>query len=130
MASVLIGGSKLSRPARANVLGVGVSAVNLESAEAAVVQALEQKTKGYVCVTGVHGVSEAQADPAFRQILNRAFLNTPDGMPMVWMGRLQGFRDMRRVYGPDLMLRICAMSPGPGLYPFFLWRRARRGRGP
>jgi len=94
-----------------NVLGVGVSALNLDSAVAAVSQALEAGLRGYICVTGVHGVSEAQQDPAFRAILNHSLLTTPDGMPMVWMGRAQGFRSMGRVYGPDLMLRICALSP-------------------
>ena len=95
---------------RANVLGVGVSALNLDGAVAAVARALEQKIRGYVCVTGVHGVSEAQTDPEFRSILNRSFLTTPDGMPTVWMGRWQGFRDMDRVYGPDLMLRLCELT--------------------
>jgi len=103
---------------RANVLGVGLSAINLDSAVGAVAQALERKTKGYVCVTGVHGVSEAQKDPAFRAILNRSFLNTPDGMPMVWMGRLQGFRQMGRVYGPDLMLRVCDWTRSRGFTHF------------
>lgn len=110
---------KLERPARANVLGVGVSALNLDSAARAITQALEQKAKGYICVTGVHGVSEAQGNSAFRKILNEAFLNTPDGMPMVWMGRLQGFREMRRVYGPDLMLRVCELSVMRGFSHFF-----------
>ena len=110
---------KLTRPARANVLGVGVSALNLDSAAAAITQALENNAKGYVCVTGVHGVTEAQGDPKFRRILNEAFLNTPDGMPMVWMGRLQGFRDMRRVYGPDVMLRVCELSVARGFTHFF-----------
>jgi N-acetylglucosaminyldiphosphoundecaprenol N-acetyl-beta-D-mannosaminyltransferase len=104
---------------RANVLGVGVSALNLDSAVARVLEALRARTKGYVCVTGVHGVSEARRDPAFRRVLNSAFLNTPDGMPMVWMGRLQGFRDIGRVYGPDLMLRVCEASVTPGLKHFF-----------
>ena len=99
---------------RANVLGVGVSALNLDLAVSAVAQAIEQRTKGYVCVTGVHGVSEAQHDPAFRAILNQAFLNTPDGMPMVWMGRGQGFDAMSRVYGPDLMLRVCEFGQAQG----------------
>ena len=106
------------RPPRVNVLGVGVSALNLDSAVTFVAEALERKAKGYVCVTGVHGVSEAQNDPAFRRILNGAFLNTPDGMPMVWMGRLQGFRQMSRVYGPDLMLRVCEMSQETGFTHF------------
>jgi N-acetylglucosaminyldiphosphoundecaprenol N-acetyl-beta-D-mannosaminyltransferase len=95
---------------RANVLGVGLSALNPDLALKAVARALEQKTKGYVCVTGVHGVMEAQHDETLHGILNRAFLNTPDGMPMVWVGRRQGFRAMDRVYGPDLMLWVCEFT--------------------
>jgi len=104
---------------RVNVLGVGVSALNLDSASDFLIRAAQSKRKGYVCVTGVHGVSEAQNDPAFRQILNSSLLNTPDGMPMVWMGRLQGQHHMDRVYGPDLMLRLCELSVSTGLKHFF-----------
>src|SRR5580765_2473284 len=98
--------SSAEAPARAHVLRVGISVLNLDSAVATVIRALQTGTKGYVCVTGVHGVSEAYKDPEFRSILNHSFLNTPDGMPMVWMGKCQGFRQMGRVYGPDLMLRV------------------------
>ncbi len=108
-----------SPPFRVNVLGVGVSAINLNSALAQVSRALANKDKGYVCVTGVHGVSEAQSDPGFRRILNRAFLCTPDGMPLVWAGRWQGARDMDRVYGPDLMLMIMEESERMGWRHFF-----------
>jgi N-acetylglucosaminyldiphosphoundecaprenol N-acetyl-beta-D-mannosaminyltransferase len=101
-------------PARVNVLGVGVSAINLDMALARITQAVEKKEKGYVCLTGVHGVSEAQSDPEFRQILNRAFLCTPDGMPLVWVGRLRGQKHMARVYGPDLMLAVMALSEQTG----------------
>jgi len=104
---------------RANVLGVGVSAIDLEVALNRITRALESKTKGYICVTGVHGVSEAQNDPAFRTILNRAFLNTPDGIPTVWVGRFQGFRRMDRVYGPDLMLDVCRYTAGRSFTHFF-----------
>jgi len=95
---------------RANVLGVGVSAINLAQGAQLILEAVRQNRKGYVAVTGVHGVSEAQTDREFRRILNSAFLNTPDGMPMTWVGRLQGFKKMDRVYGPDLMLELCAAS--------------------
>ena len=111
-------GAALTSP-RVNVLGVGISALNLDLAVAKVAEALEQKRKGYICVTGVHGVSEAQEDSAFRTILNRAFLNTPDGMPMVWMGKLRGIREMGRVYGPDLMLRLFELSQSRGFTHFF-----------
>ena len=104
---------------RVNVLGVGISVLNLRSALAAMAEAVAQRRKGYICITGVHGVMEAQDDPGFRRILNGAFLCTPDGMPMVWCGRLRGHRDMSRVYGPDLMLEVCAWSQLSGCRHFF-----------
>jgi len=104
---------------RVNVLGVGVSVLNLRTALDAITEAVRDRRKGYICVTGVHGVMEAQADEVFRHILNQAFLCTPDGMPMVWVGRLRGHRAMRRVYGPDLMLEVCAWSEDNGCRHFF-----------
>jgi N-acetylglucosaminyldiphosphoundecaprenol N-acetyl-beta-D-mannosaminyltransferase len=95
---------------RVNVLGVGIDPLNLPAALSTIGEAIRTRAKGYVCVTGVHGVSEAQDNPAFRAILNRALLNTPDGMPMVWLGRWQGRRGMDRVYGPDLLLEACRVS--------------------
>ena len=91
---------------RFNVLGVALHAMNLSMATEAVLEALRERHKGYVCVTGVHGVSEAQTDPNFRAILNGAFLNTTDGMPLVWLGRRAVGPQVDRVYGPDLMLEI------------------------
>lgn len=103
---------------RVNVLGVGISVLNLATARAAIAEAVARRRKGYICVTGVHGVIEAQDDPGFRRILNASFLCTPDGMPMVWSGRLRGHRAMERVYGPDLMLEICAWSQQSGCRHF------------
>jgi N-acetylglucosaminyldiphosphoundecaprenol N-acetyl-beta-D-mannosaminyltransferase len=104
---------------RANVLGVGISILNLDTALAAIAEAVRERRQGYICVTGVHGVSEAQEDPAFRHILNGAFLNTPDGMPMVWMSKLTGYRGIDRVYGPDLMLKVFQWSQSSGCRHFF-----------
>ena len=104
---------------RVNVLGVGISVLNLQSALTAVIAAVQSRRRGYICVTGVHGVMEAQTDPALKRILNEAFLCTPDGMPMVWAGRLAGHREMGRVYGPDLMLAICEWSQKSGARHFF-----------
>jgi N-acetylglucosaminyldiphosphoundecaprenol N-acetyl-beta-D-mannosaminyltransferase len=104
---------------RVNVLGVGIHSLNLSSAVELMATAVKERRKGYICVTGVHGVMEAQADPAFRRILNQAFLCTPDGMPMVWLGKLHGQREMSRVYGPDLMLEVCRWSESSGCRHFF-----------
>ena len=89
-----------------NLLGIRVCALNLETAVAHSREAIAAGVRGYTCVSGVHGVIECQTDPALRQIHNRAFLVTPDGMPLVWALRLAGFGDAGRVYGPDLMLAL------------------------
>src|SRR5580692_13205944 len=110
---------RMDNLARVNVLGVGVHAINMEQAVAAIDHAVRNRHKGYVCVTGVHGVMEAQSDSGFKEILNNSLLTTPDGMPTVWVGRLQGFRQMDRVYGPDLMLEVCRLSEERGYTHFF-----------
>lgn len=106
--------------ARVNVLGVGVSAINLEQARSLVLTAAVKRQKGYVAVTGVHGICEALDDVEFRQILNRAFLVTPDGMPLTWIGRHYGHVTMDRVYGPDLM-ELVMKSTRDGSLRHFLY---------
>jgi N-acetylglucosaminyldiphosphoundecaprenol N-acetyl-beta-D-mannosaminyltransferase len=103
---------------KTSVLGVGISAINLSRAVALVFDAIRRREKGYICVTGVHGVMEAQRDELFRKVLNSAFLCTPDGMPMVWMSWLQGRRGISRVYGPDLMEEVLRQSPAAGVRHF------------
>ena len=106
-------------PSRYSVLDVSVSALSLPLAAELVVARARQRPAGYVCVTGVHGVMAAQDDPALRTILNHAFLNTPDGMPLVWLGRWHGHRQVTRVYGPDLMLAVCDAGRAAGLTHYF-----------
>jgi N-acetylglucosaminyldiphosphoundecaprenol N-acetyl-beta-D-mannosaminyltransferase len=67
----------------------------------------EQAPSHIVAVTGMHGVTEAQHDSTFKDILNSADLVVPDGMPLVWLGRHHGFPLHRRVYGPELMQTFC-----------------------
>jgi N-acetylglucosaminyldiphosphoundecaprenol N-acetyl-beta-D-mannosaminyltransferase len=104
---------------KVNVLGVGISVLDQDRAREFLFDAVRNGRRGYVTITNVHSVSEAQRDPALRNIFNRALLSTPDGMPMVWMGRLQGQPSIRRVYGPDLLLNLCEHSRAAGFSHFF-----------
>ena len=106
-----------ARP-RANVLGVGIDAVDIPAAVQRILDGVRSHVRGYVCVTGVHGIVEAQRDKRLREILNHSWLTTPDGMPTVWVGRVQGL-PIRRVYGPDLMLAVCDAGVARGLRHFF-----------
>jgi N-acetylglucosaminyldiphosphoundecaprenol N-acetyl-beta-D-mannosaminyltransferase len=104
---------------KVNVLGVGISVLDQDRAREFLFDAVRNGRRGYVTITNVYSVSEAQRNPALREIFNRALLSTPDGMPMVWMGRLQGQPSIRRVYGPDLLLNLCEHSSAAGFSHFF-----------
>ncbi len=109
------------KPPRINVLGVGISVLTLDSAVESVLENLAEGRQGYVTVTGVHGVSECQNDTELREIHNQSMLSTPDGMPLTWMGRLQGIgpQQMNRVYGPDLMLKVFERGEQKNLRHYF-----------
>jgi N-acetylglucosaminyldiphosphoundecaprenol N-acetyl-beta-D-mannosaminyltransferase len=104
---------------KVNVLGVGISVLDQDRVREFLFDAVRNERRGYVTVTGVHGVTEAQRDFALKDIFNRALLVTPDGMPMVWMGRLQKHSSIRRVYGPDLVLNLCDHSRSSDFSHFF-----------
>jgi N-acetylglucosaminyldiphosphoundecaprenol N-acetyl-beta-D-mannosaminyltransferase len=104
---------------KANVLGVGVHAVNMHSAATILKTHISTNMKGYVCLTGVHGVMEVQRDSGLKSVFADALLVAPDGMPTVWMGRLQGFHTMERVFGPDLMLEIIGRNEFRDCVHFF-----------
>lgn len=101
-----------------NVLGVRVSAVNLKSATEFIQKAIEDGRKEYVCVRDAHGIVRCQDDPELRSIHNRAFLVTPDGMPLVWALRKAGHAESGKVYGPDLMLSVFDAGSAKGLRHF------------
>jgi N-acetylglucosaminyldiphosphoundecaprenol N-acetyl-beta-D-mannosaminyltransferase len=91
---------------RVNVLGVGVSAVNMERAIDRIEKWIESKELRYVCVCPVHSIMECRRSVEVRRIFNSAGMVTPDGMPVVWVARLSGHPEVRRVYGPDLMVAV------------------------
>jgi len=104
---------------RCNVLGVRISAVNLDLAAARIESWIQSREPNYVCITGVHGVMESQDNPQLKAIHNAAGMVTPDGMPMVWANRLAGNAHVRRVYGPDLMLKVCGEGVAKGYRHYF-----------
>lgn len=107
-------GAAVFRPPRVSVLGVGVSAIGMDDAVATIGRWITERSRSFVCVTGVHGVMESQRDPALCRIHNRAGMVTPDGMPLVWLLKHAGHRHADRVYGPDLMEAVFARSAAKG----------------
>ena len=72
-----------------------------------------------ISATGAHGLVTAHQDGQFSHILQSFFLNLPDGMPGVWVGRLKGARAMQRCYGPDFFAQVMLASRALPIKHFF-----------
>jgi N-acetylglucosaminyldiphosphoundecaprenol N-acetyl-beta-D-mannosaminyltransferase len=88
---------------RFEVAGVAIDAVTLRETVDLIDSWIQQGRRDYIVLTGAHGVVEMQDDPELREINNRAGLITPDGMPVVWLGRARGFARTEKVYAPGIM---------------------------
>ena len=86
---------------RFHVLKTGISAVTMS-----VAGWVSRRERHYVNVCTADVVLRAHDDPQLAEIINASGMATPDGMPLVWIGRRRGF-SVGRVYGPDLMLALC-----------------------
>jgi N-acetylglucosaminyldiphosphoundecaprenol N-acetyl-beta-D-mannosaminyltransferase len=95
---------------RVNILGVGATPQDLNSAVTTLDRWRAERRQEYVCVVSVHGLVVAQRDPVIRHALNHCGMATEDGMPLVWWSLLAGFPQARRVCGSDLLNEVCAFG--------------------
>lgn len=105
---------------RANVLGVGISAVNMGTALKQIGRWIERREQNYVVCAPAHGLMDCHRDAELRGIYNRAGMVIPDGMPVAWICRMMGFNSVGRVCGVDLMSELCRQSVERG-YRHYLY---------
>ena len=89
-----------------------------ESISQVVTWVSENRRTRLVTFTNVHMLTEGFRSDDFRKIHRQMDLNCPDGMPLVWLGRLHG-RQVTRVCGPEFMEAFCADSSYQNLRHFF-----------
>jgi len=104
---------------RFNVLGVALHAMDSAHRRRGRVGSTARTAQGLLLRHRRARRQRGANDPAFRAILNGAFLNTTDGMPLVWLGRRAQGRWVDRVYGPDLMLEIFRATQQTAFRHFF-----------
>lgn len=104
-----------------DILGVEIDAIDYEGAVSRVFQAAETRTPMAVSALAVHGLMTGVLDATHRFRLNAFDLLCPDGQPVRWaLNRLYKAGLSDRVYGPNLMLRICERAAEDGT-PIFLF---------
>lgn len=96
-----------------------MSDVNILQAVSIIDRWIASGQKTYVCVAPVATLVDCQKDAEYRRVVNNADMVTPDGMPVVWLGRSKGSRTIQRTYGPDLLLAVCQFGQSRGYRHFF-----------
>jgi N-acetylglucosaminyldiphosphoundecaprenol N-acetyl-beta-D-mannosaminyltransferase len=104
---------------RENILGVAVSAINMDQAIHQLRVWIQDEVNTYVCVTPAHAIMECANDSSLMSIYNESGLTTPDGMAIVWLLKSAGHSHVTRVYGPDLLLTACKELSIDGARHFF-----------
>lgn len=100
------------------VLGIKISATTLASASQAIHFWGGDDKARFIFIRDVHGIMQAQDDPALHSLHDEAAMVTPDGMPLVWLGKLAG-KPVARTCGADLMERVLEDSVQSGLTHYF-----------
>lgn len=103
-------------PRKLDLLGVGISPTTYDEAVRLILDAAEQGRPAVVACQAVHAVVTAGRDGELRRRVNSFELVAPDGQPVRWAVNWlyrAGLAD--RVYGPELMLRLCREAAHRGV---------------
>jgi N-acetylglucosaminyldiphosphoundecaprenol N-acetyl-beta-D-mannosaminyltransferase len=111
--------SKEDLPVR-SVIGYPVAALPFQEQISLMMQWAKEKVGKAVYIANVHMLVEAYKNRQFSDVLCKADLITPDGMPLVWMLKFQGVRQQDRVAGLDVLLSLCERASAEGVSVFFL----------
>lgn len=97
---------KVEKSNRVRVVSLFPDVVTHSSAIAKIAELVQQKNGGYVCFSTVHMVMESYDNAEFGEKVNGADLIVTDGMPLVWMQKIQGKKSASRVRANDLMISL------------------------
>ncbi|MFN8526375.1 MAG: WecB/TagA/CpsF family glycosyltransferase [Chloroflexota bacterium] len=102
------------------ILGVRVDDVTYDEAVHRIQELIASGSSHLVTTPNPEIVMAARVRPDFRDVLNRATLNIPDGVGLLLAARLRGERFREHVRGTDLVERLAAVAGRKGQRWFLL----------
>ena len=110
-----------SWPRKVDLFGVAYSPTHYDEAVEIITRAAAQRESAIVSCHAVHAVITFCTNPIWRDKVNTFDMVTPDGQPVRWaLNLLHRSRLKDRVYGPELMDRLCAQAAIAGI-PIYLY---------
>jgi N-acetylglucosaminyldiphosphoundecaprenol N-acetyl-beta-D-mannosaminyltransferase len=108
--------AQVSWPKKCDLFGVGISATHYDEAEEQIMRAAFHRQSALVTALAVHGLMTAVGDYQQRERINAFDLVAPDGQPVRWaLNKFHRASLGDRVYGPELMLRLCRRAAAQGV---------------
>ena len=92
------------------VLNTPVTCLTFEEQVMLMLRWAKNRESKSVCLANVRTLMEAYWDHQFAQILEKADMVTPDGMPLVWMLKKLGINNQNRVAGLDVFTNLCELA--------------------
>lgn len=100
--------------------GIYVDRIDNAGAVAAIEDFFADGAKHRIVTVNTDFIRKARRDSEYLDLLNSADLAVADGMPLVWLSRMQRTPLPERVAGIELVEAICAAAAGAGIGVFLL----------
>jgi len=104
---------------RYRIGNVSVSITTLANSISIIEKAARRQDNFQVLVSDFRSICYASDNENYRQIVERGLLNVPDGMPLIWMSRLWGLKNVSRTSGPELFVSLLS-NPDNGLKHYLI----------
>jgi N-acetylglucosaminyldiphosphoundecaprenol N-acetyl-beta-D-mannosaminyltransferase len=106
------------------IFGIDIDNYSLEEVVKKIIaHARYNKTPKYVVTPNVHHLVILQKDRDFQKVYQNAFLSVADGVPLLWVAKLQKTPLSGRVNGTDLFQKLCTAAAEQDLRVFLLGGR-------
>ena len=103
-----------------SILGVNILVTDMEKTVQFVEDNIHRMSGEYVCVSNGHTTVMSFEDESYKTVQNSAIMAFPDGEPLSIVSRRRGFKEAKRVTGPDFMGEMFVKgNEGDGLRHFF-----------
>lgn len=106
-------------PQRERFLGVHLDLVTSETVVEAAAQAMRNRRQLQLGDVNVSKLVDMQENKELRRWVDECDIVCPDGMGIVWGGRLLGIPIEQRVTGIDLMVDVLRVCESEGFRPYF-----------
>ena len=85
------------------IIKTQVDVINMTQCCETIIDWVNNKKSKYISTADTHLIVRSWIDFELRKIINSSDITTPDGAPLALVLRFFGFRNQKRLTGPDLM---------------------------